>query len=143
VKGRAPLPGSGDAAARRARRKAARQVKRNGTVTLSEFIFHHDGKQITDIRKNWYSAIRKAGLRRLVFHTLRHTAVKVMDDCGLSRDAAMSITGHRTDAMYSRYNDFSDSKRLRSPLEKLAEYRQAAIANKQTESAQNVRSISK
>ena len=50
-----------------ARRTAARQVKRKGTVTLAEFVFHHNGKRITDFSKVWRSAIRKAGLRHIKF----------------------------------------------------------------------------
>ena len=104
-------------------------MKRKGTVMLAEFVFHHNGKQIVDIRKAWASAIRKAGLRHLVFHTLRNTAVHIMDDAGISRDAAKSITGHKTDAMYSRYN-YSDELRKRTALEKATEFA-AALAEQE------------
>jgi hypothetical protein len=44
------------------RRKAARQVKADGTTTLAALIFHHDGRAIVDIRKAWRSASKKAGV---------------------------------------------------------------------------------
>lgn len=119
------------------RRTKARQVKgkKGAPPILAEYIFHHGGQQIVDIRKNWRSAIKKSGLRHLVFHTLRHSAVRAFDDAGLSRDVAMSLSGHRTQAMYSRYN-FSDEARKRSALEKAQQFAEA-IAAKQ-DSGQNV-----
>ena len=109
------------------RREKARKMKHKGTVTLAEFVFHHNGKRIMDIRKAWRSAIRKAGLRHLVFHTLRHSAVRIMDDAGISRDAAMSITGHTTQAMYTRYN-FSDVDRKRNALKTAQEFAEVLAA---------------
>jgi hypothetical protein len=64
-----------------------------------------------------------------------------MDDAGISRDAAMSITGHKTQAMYTRYN-YSDEKRKRTALEKATEFAEAMAVKEQAE-AQNVRAISK
>jgi len=109
------------------RRKIARQVKAGDTTTLAALIFHHNGKPIVDIRKAWKTACKKAGVPGRLFHDLRRSACKNLDEAGVSRDVAMSISGHKTQAMYSRYN-ISDVKRKRRALEKVQEYREAQAA---------------
>ncbi len=112
------------------RRKAARQVKVDGTTTLAALIFHHEGSPIVDIRKAWKSACKKAGAPGRLFHDLRRSAVKNLDEAGVSRDVSMSISGHKTQAIFSRYN-ISDTKRKRRALEKVQEYREAQAAQEQ------------
>jgi len=84
------------------RRKAARRVKVGETSVLASLIFHHDGNPIVDARKAWKTACPKAGVPRRLFHDLRRSAVKNMDEAGVWRDVAMAISGHKTQAMYSR-----------------------------------------
>jgi len=109
------------------RRKIARQVKAGDTTTLAALIFHHNGKPIVDIRKAWKTACKKAGVPDRLFHDLRRSAVKNLDEAGVSRDVAMQISGHKTQAMYSRYN-IADVKRVRKALERTQEFREAAAA---------------
>ena len=50
---------------------------------------------------------KKSGTRlvsKVTFHDLRRTAVRNLDRAGVRRDVAKSITGHKTDSVYSRYN---------------------------------------
>lgn len=115
------------------RRKAARQVKGDGAMTLAALIFHHDGNPIVDIRKAWKSACKKAGVPGRLFHDLRRSFVKNADEAGVSRDVAMSLSGHRTQAMYTRYN-ISDVKRKRKALELVQEFREAQAAQPVQES---------
>ena len=108
-----------------ARRTKARQVKgTNGTTSPALLFFHHGGKAIVDVRKAWHTAVRKAGVPNLLWHDLRRSAVKNMDEAGISRDVAMSISGHKSQAMYSRYN-ITTTKRTRQALEQVQEYREA------------------
>jgi integrase len=106
------------------RRKTARKVKSDGGTTLAALIFHHSGNPIVDIRKAWKTACKKAGVPGLLFHDLRRSAVKNLDEAGVSRDVAKSISGHKTDAMYTRYN-IADVKRKRKALELVQEFREA------------------
>ena len=122
------------------RRRQARQVKADGTTTLAALIFHHDGRPIVDIRKAWKTACKRAGAPQRLFHDLRRSAVKNLDEAGVSRDVAMSISGHRTQAMYTRYN-IADVKRKRKALELTQEFREAQAAQAAQES--NVIAISK
>jgi len=48
------------------RRKAARVLKRNGTVALASLIFHRDGEPITEFRKSWHTACVACGLGKWV-----------------------------------------------------------------------------
>jgi integrase len=109
------------------RRKIARQVKASDTTTLAAWVFHHNGNPIVDIRKAWKTACKKAGVPGRLFHDLRRSAVKNLDEAGVSRDVAMQISGHKTQAMYSRYN-IADVKRVRKALERTQEFREAAVA---------------
>jgi integrase len=120
------------------RRKAARRVKVGETPVMASLIFHHNGHAIVDIRKAWKTACKKAGVPNRLFHDLRRSAVKNMDDAGVSRDAAMAISGHKTQSMYSRYN-VSDDKRKRKALELAQEFRERMAAEEAQES--NVISI--
>jgi len=116
-----------------ARREAARLVETaDGTVTLAEHIFHRRGAPLGDFKRAWEAARIEAGLAvrvpdpskkgrtRLVsdvtFHDLRRTAVRNLDRSGVRRDVAKSITGHKTDLMYSRYN-ISSTDDVREAIE--------------------------
>jgi integrase len=119
-----PMVGADLAGVLARRRKEARKVKCDGISTPATLVFHHNGHEIVDVRKAWRTAVKRAGVPGLLWHDLRRSAVKNMDEAGVSRDAAMSITGHKTQAMYSRYN-IVDTKRVRQALEQTQVYREA------------------
>lgn len=64
----------------------------------------------------------------LLRHT-RHTAIRNMDEAGITRDRAKAITGHKTDSVYSRYNigKEGDVERARLALEAAHQKRQARL----------------
>jgi len=115
------------------RRRQARLVKADGATTLAALIFHHNGNAIVDIRKAWKSACKKAGVPGRLFHDLRRSFCKNADEAGVSRDVAMSLSGHRSEETYRRYN-ISDTKRKRKALELVQEFRDAQAAQAAQES---------
>jgi integrase len=78
-----------------------------------------DGSAIVDFRKAWRSACRAAGVPGRLFHDFRRTAVRNLERAGVSRSAGMSLTGHLTASIYSRYS-IVDSAMLEEAVEKLA-----------------------
>ncbi len=93
----------------------ARQVKRGETVMLSEYLFHSNGEPIKEFRKSWATACRKACVQGRIFHDLRRSAVRNMVRAGVNQHVAMQISGHKTGAMFQRYNIVADGD-LRTAL---------------------------
>jgi integrase len=86
-----------------------------------QFIFHRQGKPMGAFRKAWANACKKAGVSGNLFHDLRRTAVRNMIRAGIDQTIAMAISGHRTDAVFKRYNITSDND-LREAQGKLEGY---------------------
>jgi integrase len=69
--------------------------------------FH--GERIRDFRKSWTSACQAAGLSGMVRHDLRRTAARNLIRSGIPEVVSMRITGHRTRAVFDRYNIVSSA----------------------------------
>ncbi len=119
------------------RRWTARQYTRpDGTTAISEYVFHRDGRPIGDIRKAWKTACEKAGLQAgrkveggLVPHDLRRTGIRNMRRAGVDETVAMAISGHRTRAVFDRYNITSEDD-LRQAVAKTGAYLKAHSAGR-------------
>lgn len=97
------------------RRWNARHVAvSEGVTKIAEYVFHRTGKRIAEFRKPWAAACKAAKVPGRLFHDLRRTAARNMVRAGVSQSVAMSITGHKTQAMFLRYNITSEEDKRKA-----------------------------
>jgi integrase len=95
------------------KRWAARQFTNGeGGSALSPWVFHRMGKPIGNFAREWRSACKEAKLPGKLFHDLRRTAVRDMIRSGTPQTVAMAISGHKTVAVFQRYNITSSEDKV-------------------------------
>lgn len=121
------------------RRYQARLTGTADAPIVSDYVFHRKGRPVGDIRKAWKAACLAAGIQPRTklrkgeaiivpgrkVHDFRRTASRDMLRAGVPQTVAMSVTGHKTDAMFQRYNITSEADQ-REAMERLSERRTAA-----------------
>ncbi|HKB40990.1 MAG TPA: site-specific integrase, partial [Gemmataceae bacterium] len=89
-----------------------------------EYVFHRRGNIIKEYYAAWRSACKRAGVSGRLVHDFRRTAVDRLEWSGVPRAVAMKLTGHETDAVYSRYH-IARGKDLRAGVARVADYIEA------------------
>jgi integrase len=89
------------------------------TERLIPWVFHRNGRSIKDFRKAWEIACKSADVPGMIPHDFRRTAVRNLERAGVSRSAAMKLTGHKTESVYRRYAIVSEAD-LAEGVKKLA-----------------------
>jgi integrase len=86
------------------------------------WVFHGaHGCPVDNHLNGWAEACKRAGVPGLLFHDLRRSAVRNMKRAGIQDVEAMRISGHRTRAVFDRYN-IVDEADLQVAAEKLEQY---------------------
>jgi integrase len=91
-----------------------------------DFLFTRNGKPIRDLRGTWDALVRAAGLPGLLLHDFRRSAVRNMVRRGIPQKTARTISGHKSDSIFSRYNIVSEDD-IREAARKIEEGAKAVI----------------
>ncbi len=84
------------------------QQKGDGRELLSPYAFcAPGGGYLSNPSRDWYPALRQAGLQDLRFHDLRHTFASRLAMGGIDLYTVKELLGHKTTQMTSRYAHLS------------------------------------
>jgi integrase len=99
------------------------------------YVFHRGDFPIGSHVEGWNDACDVAGIPRVLRHDLRRTAVRNMERAGIPRSVAMSITGHKTESTYRRYDivNEADLKRAGRKMEQFFEDGSKTVAGADVE----------
>ena len=87
-------------------------LQRTPKTLGSPYVFTFRGKRIESVKTAFGRACRLARIKDFRFHDLRHCAVTNLRKAGVSDTVIMSISGHKTYAMFKRYNRIDRQDRL-------------------------------
>jgi integrase len=91
-----------------------------------DFLFTRGKEPVRDFRGAWDVLTKAAGVPGLILHDFRRSAVRNMVRRGVPERVAMMISGHKTRAIFDRYN-IIDPSDLRDAVRKIEEGAKAVI----------------
>ena len=104
---------------------ARRRARRDPTSPL---VFHRDGIPIRRWRTAWRTACQAAGVPTRFLHDCRRTAARNLIRASVAERVAMLLTGHKSRAIFDRYNIIHEQELLEAGdqlVEYLAQHAQA------------------
>ena len=104
----------------------------SGAPVSAHHVFHDGGRPLDykRVRLAWRRACGRARVPGRLLHDLRRTAVRNLVRAGVPQVVAMSLTGHRTTAVFHRYA-IIDTVMQREGVAKLARLADAATATEE------------
>ena len=78
----------------------------------SPLVFHRDGIPIRRWRTAWRTACQAAGVPTRFLHDCRRTAARYLIRASVPERVAMLLTGHKTRAIFDRYNIMNEQELL-------------------------------
>jgi integrase len=91
-----------------------REVFRHLPVALDSqgtrvpYVFTRNGQRVKSIKRVFMRVRQETGITNTVFHDYRHTATTNLRRAGVDALTAMKITGHKTMAVFKRYNTIDE-----------------------------------
>jgi integrase len=81
----------------------------------SQYIFcNKDGKPYGNVRKSFFTALKKAGITNFRFHDLRHTFASQLVMSGVDLNTVRELLGHKSLEMTLRYSHLSPDHKKRA-----------------------------
>jgi site-specific recombinase XerD len=71
-------------------------------------VFTHDGRPVKSIKRVFARVRQQTGITNTVFHDYCHTAPTNLRRAGMDALTAVKITGHKTMAVFKRYNTIDE-----------------------------------
>jgi len=102
-------------------------------------IFTFGGKPIHSLKTGWKAAIRRAGIRHIRFHYLRHTFNTRLLELSVPREVRMALLGHTFGDTHESY-EHVELPLKREAIKKLEAWRASEIEMKGETNANGVRS---
>ena len=88
---------------------ARRRARRDPTSPL---VFHRDGIPVRRWRTTWRTACQAAGVPTRFLHDCRRTAARNLIRANVPERVAMLLTGHKSRAIFDRYNIINEQELL-------------------------------
>jgi len=93
-----------------------------------DYLFtRENGEVVKDFRGTWDDLTERADVPGLLFHDSRRSSVSNMIRRGVPQKTARKVSGHKTDAVFSRYNIVSEDD-IRDAARRIEEGAKAAVS---------------